>query len=339
MIILIEIIILAILSFISFMLSASEMAIVSLNKIRLRHLVEKKVKNADSLQRLVTKSDKLVTLILMGNNFTNICFSVIVTTIYINLFGPKWAVLLSTFSVTLYILIFCEITPKILALQHTEGLALFVAPAAESLTKNLNSFIFFFTKISNLLIRAFGGTPSKRSPLITEEELRLMIEMGKEEGLLSDEEKKMLHRTIEFGNIRVADVMVPKENIVGIDKKTSQEEILRVLVEEGHGRIVVYDGSLDNILGILYVHDLLYVFRNGSLFVLDDLLHPAYFVPPNLKVNELLRQFQIKKIQIAIVADQNKKTLGLVTLEDLIEEIVGDIEEANIDNLHNGFNV
>ncbi|MDD5610995.1 MAG: hemolysin family protein [Candidatus Omnitrophica bacterium] len=331
MIILIYVIFLLILSFVSFLLSASEMAIISTNKIRLRHLVEKGAKNAVILQRLLTHSDKLVTLILILNNFINICFSAIVTVICINTIGPQWAVAIATLSVTLYLLVFCEITPKIFALQYSEKLALFIAPAAEFLTWNLQSFIFFFTKISNLLIRAFGGTPGKRSPLITEEELRLMIEMGKEEGLLSDEEKRMLHRTFEFGDIKVGDVMVGKENIVGISKKATQEELVGVLAEEGHSRIAVYDGTIDNIIGVLYVHDLLYVFRNGSLFILEDLIHPAYYVPPTLKVNELLRQFQQKRIQIAIVVDTNKKTLGLVTLEDLIEEIVGDIEEENID--------
>jgi len=331
MFIIIQIIILVLLSFFSFMISASEMAIISVNKIRLRHLAEKGTKHAACLQRIVMKSDKLITLSLILNNFSNICFSVIVTAIYISFIGPRWAVLLSTISVTLYILIFCEITPKIMALQHTETFALFIAPVAEFLIKNLNSFIFFFARISNLLIRAFGGTPSKRSPLITEEEIKLIIEMGGEEGLLSEEEKKMLHRTFEFGDIKVGDVMVPKERIVGIDRKASQEELLRILAEEGHSRIAVYDGSLDKIVGILHVRDLLYVFRNGSLFLLDDLMHPVYCVLANLKVSELLRQFQLKRIQIAIVVDANNKTLGLVTLEDLIEEIVGDIEQENID--------
>ncbi|MDD5237246.1 MAG: CNNM domain-containing protein, partial [Candidatus Omnitrophica bacterium] len=233
MIILIYVIFLLILSFVSFLLSASEMAIISTNKIRLRHLVEKGAKNAVILQRLLTHSDKLVTLILILNNFINICFSAIVTVICINTIGPQWAVAIATLSVTLYLLVFCEITPKIFALQYSEKLALFIAPAAEFLTWNLQSFIFFFTKISNLLIRAFGGTPGKRSPLITEEELRLMIEMGKEEGLLSDEEKRMLHRTFEFGDIKVGDVMVGKENIVGISKKATQEELVGVLAEEG----------------------------------------------------------------------------------------------------------
>ncbi|MCM8762766.1 MAG: CBS domain-containing protein, partial [Candidatus Omnitrophica bacterium] len=141
----------------------------------------------------------------------------------------------------------------------------------------------------------------------------------------------MLQRTFEFGDIKVGDVMVAKEKIVGIDRRASQEELLRVMVEEGHSRIAVYENSIDNIIGIIYVHDLLYMLREGSLFVLDDLIRPAYYVLPSLRVNELLREFQRKKIQIAIVVDEEKKTLGLVTLEDLIEEIVGDIEEEFVD--------
>ncbi len=324
---------LIILAAISFMISASEAALISLNKIRLRHLVEKGVKNSKSLQRLIMKSDKLISLILIATNFVNVCISAIVTAIFVYFFEPKLAVILATISVTLFLLIFCEITPKMFAIQHPENISLFVAPLTDFLVSLLSPFVNIFTRIGNLLIRLFGGSPSRRSPLITEEEMRLMVEIGKEEGLLSEDERKMLHRIFEFGDIRVQDVMVPREKIVAIDRRAGQEELLRVLVEEGHSRVVVYEDSLDNISGIIYVHDLLYTLYNKSLFVLDDLIHPAYFVSLYTKVHELLLQFQAKKIQIAIVQDINKKTMGLVTLEDLVEEIVGDIEQGPLDIL------
>jgi putative hemolysin len=167
----------------------------------------------------------------------------------------------------------------------------------------------------------------KRSPLITEEELRLMIEVGKEEGVLTDEERKMLHRIFEFGDIKIKDVMIPREKIVAVDINSASEEVLDMFAEEGHARLPVYRGTIDDIVGIIYARDLLYILRDKTLFVLHDLVHEPYYVSANLRVNELLRRFQIEKIQIAIVVDENRKTLGIVTLEDLIEEIVGEIEE------------
>ncbi len=164
-----------------------------------------------------------------------------------------------------------------------------------------------------------------------EEELRLMIEMGKEEGVLSDEERKMLHRIFEFGDTRVSEVMIAKDKIIAVNINSAPEALLDIFVEEGHARLPVYQDSVENIIGIIYARDLLYILKNKGLFVLQDLVHQAYYVVPTLQVNELLRKFQADKLQIAIVVDGNKKTLGLVTLEDLLEEIVGEIEEEHLE--------
>jgi CBS domain containing-hemolysin-like protein len=140
----------------------------------------------------------------------------------------------------------------------------------------------------------------------------------------------MLHRIFEFGDIRLNEVMMPKEKIVAVSTNTTPEELLNIFVEQGHARLPVYEHSLDNIIGITYAHDLLYILRDKGLFLLQDLIHEAYYAPSTMRVNELLMKFQTDKIQIAIVVDEHKKTLGLVTLEDLIEEIVGEIEERHI---------
>ncbi|MCX5703802.1 MAG: hemolysin family protein, partial [Candidatus Omnitrophica bacterium] len=223
----------------------------------------------------------------------------------------------------------CEITPKILAIKHTEKIALFTSPLMEAFIRIFYPVISFFTKTGDFILKILRIEPSKRSPLITEEELRLMIEVGKEEGVLSDEERSMLHRIFEFGDTKVSDVMVPKEKITAISIKDTPENLLNIFVEEGHARLPVYDGSIDNIVGIVYARDLLYILRDKGLFLLQDLIHEANYVSPSMRVNELLRKFQIDKIQIAIIVDEHKKTLGLLTLEDLIEEIVGEIEEEH----------
>jgi CBS domain containing-hemolysin-like protein len=150
--------------------------------------------------------------------------------------------------------------------------------------------------------------------------------------VLSDEERKMLHRIFEFGDTKVGDVMVPKEKMVVVNINTTSDELLNMFVEEGHARLPVYNGTIDNIVGVIYARDLLYILRDKGLFLLQDLIHKAYYVPEAMRVNELLRKFQTERIQIAIVVDVNNKTLGLLTLEDLIEEIVGEIEEDRFIN-------
>jgi len=292
-------------------------------------MLQKGIARAQSVQRLVTKLDKVIAAILIGNNLVNIAFSSIVTGIFVQLYGYRWGVVVATFVTTFVLLIFCEITPKILAAKHSEKVAFFTAPVMEGLLVVLKPLIAFFIGISNFILRIFGVGPSKRSPLITEEELRTMIEMGKEEGVLSEEERKMLHRIFEFGDTKLSDVMVSKDKMVAVNINTNSEDLLNLFVEEGHARLPVYSGSLDNIVGIIYARDLLYILREKGLFLLQDLVHDACYVSGAMRVSELLKRFQTEKIQIAIITDKEKKALGLVTLEDLLEEIVGEIEEKH----------
>ncbi len=321
--------ILIILAAFSFFFSASETSIIGLSKIRLRHMLQQGIKRAQSIQRLVAKLDKLIAAILIGNNIVNIAISSIVTSIFVQVYGYQWGVVVSTFITTMVLLIFCEVTPKILSAKHSEKVALTTAPIMERVIVILKPLIIFFIGISNFILKLFGVGPSKRSPLITEEELRTMIEMGKEEGVLSEDERKMLHRIFEFGDTKLSDVMVTKDKIVAVNVNTNSEDLLNIFVEEGHARLPVYSGSVDNIVGIIYAKDLLYILREKGLFLLQDLLHEACHVPGSMRVNELLKRFQTENIQIAIIADKDKKTLGLVTLEDLLEEIVGEIEEKH----------
>lgn len=328
---LLVLLILIILAIFSFLFAASETSIVGLSKIKLRHMVAKGVKRAQNIQRLTGKLDKFLASILIANNFVNIALSALVTALCIPIFGFNWGTLIATFITAFFVLIFCEITPKIFATKHTEKVSLFVAPIMEGFVKFLDPITRFFIWISNSLLKLFGMDPVKRSPLITEEELKLMIEVGKEEGVLSDEERKMLHRIFEFGDTRVNDCMVPKEKIVAVNINITSEELLNMFVEEGHARLLVYNGTIDNIVGVIYARDLLYILRDKGLFLLQDLIHSPYCVSEGTRVSELLRRFQTDRVQLAVVVDKNKKTLGLLTLEDLIEEIVGEIEEE--DNL------
>ena len=318
-----------ILAALSFFFSASETSIIGLSRIRLRHMLQKGVKRAQSVQRLIVKLDKVIAATLIGNNLVNIAISSIVTGIFVQIYGYRWGVIASTFITTLILLIFCEITPKIFSAKHSEKVALVTAPLMEAVIIILKPLIVFFIGISNFILKIFGVGHSKRLPLITEEELRTMIEMGKEDGVLSEEERAMLHRIFEFGDTKLSDVMVTKDKMVAVNINTNSDDLLNQFVEEGHARLPVYSGSLDNIVGIVYAQDLLYILREKGLFLLQDLLHDAVYVNGSMRVNELLKRFQTEKIQIAIIVDKDKKAQGLVTLEDLLEEIVGEIEEKH----------
>jgi len=329
------VILLFVLAVLSFFLSASETSIIGLSRIRLRHMLDRKIKHAQSIQRLIAKLDKFVVGILVGNNFVNIAISAIVTAICVLSFGYKWGIVLATLITSFFIVVLCEITPKILAIKHTERVALFIAPIMGLFIKVFTPIIAIFTGASNFIIRLLGIKPAKRSPLITEEELRLMIEMGKEEGFLSEEEGKMLHRIFEFGDIKVSDVMVPIDKVVAVNINFNPDELLNIFVEQGHARLPVYSGTADNVVGVIYARDLLYILKDKGLFLLQDLLHKPYFVAGNIRVAELLRKFQVDKVQMAIVVDKQNKALGLVTLEDLTEEIVGEIREEKVKPVRN----
>ncbi|MFA5164746.1 MAG: hemolysin family protein [Candidatus Omnitrophota bacterium] len=324
--------------------SMSETALISLNKIKLRHMISKGVKNSKLVQQLISKPEKLITSILVGNNLVNTAISVIGAIIFVFFLGDKIGMVAATVVVTMILLVFGEIIPKMFAVQRSEKVSLAIAKPINLLVIVLNPVAKVFTRLGNAMIKMFGGEVKQRSPLISEEEIRLMIELGKEEGVVGDEERKMLHRIFEFGDTKAGEVMIPLGKVVSIDIDSDAEELLNLFVEEGHSRLPVYKGSPDNIVGIIYARDLLYIWQNKGLVIIPDLVHEPYFVQKDKRVNDLLKDFQRMKVQIAIVTDipaansqtgaASRKAIGLVTLEDLTEEIVGEIEEDPVLDSH-----
>ncbi|HNQ50798.1 MAG TPA: hemolysin family protein [Candidatus Omnitrophota bacterium] len=311
----------------SFFFSLSETSIIAVSKIKLSHLIAQKARHSENVKYLMTHSDQFIVGILIGNNFANVAFSVIISAISVHFAGPRLGVVIATVLSAVVILVFCEILPKMIALKNTDRMALAVAPVMEAYTRAVTPLARVFTGITDAMFDALGIKRTKRSSLITEEELRLMIEVGKEEGVLSEEERRMFHRIFEFGDIKVADVMIPRDKMVAVSVSATPDQLLDILAEQGHSRLPVYKGSIDNVMGIIYARDLLYILRDKGLFLLQDIVHPAYFIPAQTRVSELLRKFLVDKIQIAVVVDEKARALGLVTLEDLLEEIVGEIEE------------
>ena len=308
--------------------SLSETAIMAFSRIRLRHLVAKGSRRAKVIQGLVNRLDHFLATILLGNNFVNVAFTSLATAVCVTLLGERWGVVAATFGATGIILFFSEITPKIAAAQYPERIALAVAPFIVALVRVLEPVATILTRGSQWVLRFTGLHLKPRAPFITEEEIKLMIEIGKEEGVLGEHERQLLHRIFEFGDTKVGEVMVSQDDVAMVSDGAGHEEVLRTLIEEGYSRLLVYPGGdRTRTIGVIHTHDILHLWQNQGLIVMTDIIRPVYQVPSEMRVIDLLREFQQRRIQIAVVADRQGLTLGMVTLEDLVEEIVGDLDQ------------
>ena len=319
--------ILAALLGISALCSASEAAMLSINKVRLRHLVEQGHRSARLTFELLTRLDQVIGTLLIANNLVNVAISAVSAWIFVSLLGLERGLAVATGAVTAALLLVGEVTPKMYAATHPETVAFIMARPLQFLMRILYPVSVFFTWAGRGLLRALRIPIKRRSPLITEEEIKVMIQMGREAGVLAEEELRMLHRIFEFSDSVVREAMVSREQIAGIDLNAKPEAALDVLIEEGHSRVPVYRGTLDEVAGVIYARDLLAVVRHGGLFVLSDLIRPIATVSETKRIAELLGEFQRDKTQIAIVRNAHGKTSGLVTLEDVLEELVGEIHE------------
>lgn len=305
--------------------SGSETALISLNKIRLKRLIRQEQKNALVLEKLLKTPNKMLAAILVGNNLVNVAIAAIITSLAIDIFSNQ-AVGIATGIATLLILIFGEVVPKSFATKNSEKVSLFVARPIHITVLLLSPIVELLTLLTDAVIKLLGG---KRThyPFVSEEELRLLMDLGAEEGVIEEEEKEMIHGVFEFGDTAVKEIMMPRTDIKRVKVSTEFDEVLEFVMETGHSRVPVYEGSIDNIIGILYAKDLFQCMKDRKSFELRKILRPAYFVPETKKLTDIFREMRVKKVQIAIVLDEYGGTSGLVTLEDLLEEIVGDISD------------
>lgn len=319
-------VLLGVLLLISAFLSMAETSLMALSRIRLRHLVAQGRRRAKIIQGLVNRLDHFLATILLANNLVNIAFTSVATAICIVLLGEQWGIVAATFGATGLIVFFGEITPKIAAAQYTERIALWMAPFIRVFVWMLGPIATVLTRMSQRLLKLTGLHLKPRSPLITEEEIRLMIEVGKEEGVLGEQERQLLHRIFEFGDTKVGEVMVPCDEMAMVSDRATHEQVLDLLIEEGYSKLPVYQGEdRTRVIGVIHAHDVLHLWQHQALIVIHDLIRPVYTVPPEKRVSDLLREFQQRKVQIAIVVNAEGQALGMATLEDLVEEIVGDI--------------
>ena len=310
--------------------SGTETALFSLNKLQLKKMQKEEENNwrVKSIIRLLDDPQRTLISILIGNMFVNISASSLATYLAIKLIGNIGVGIASGIMIFV-ILVFGEIVPKSLAVANAEAISKRVARTIEIISTGLLPLIRFFKMIINIIYYFFGKKGIKKKKEITEEDLITLIEVGKDEGVIEEEEKKMIRNIFEFGDTMVKEVMIPRVDMDCIPSDTKLSSILKLIKKMGHSRIPVYEETIDNIIGILYAKDLLGIYEqwynSKEKFDLKEIIREAYFVPENKKIDELLDIFQKDRIQIAIAIDEYGGTAGLVTMEDVVEEVVGEI--------------
>ena len=325
-VLLVQLVVLVILLMGSAFFSASETALMSISKIDARHMVYQNIKNAKIVSKLVEDPNKLLGAILVGNNIVNIGASSLATVVATDIFesaGPG----IATGIMTLLVLIFGEITPKSLSTQKSQEVACFVARPISLVVLILTPVVKVLMFISNLMIRLFGGKIDTSKPFITTDELKTIVTVSHEEGVLEEEEKEMIYNVFGFGDSYTKDVMIPRTDMIAVDVNATYDEIIELYKQEQFSRMPVYQESHDNIIGVIYMKDLLLKQFDPKDFVISDFLRDVYFVHEFKRIDELFKEMRSKKIGMAIVVDEYGGTSGIVTLEDLIEEIVGDIDD------------
>jgi putative hemolysin len=314
--------------------SAAETALTSVSHIRVKHMLEEKKKGADVLNKLLEHPSRFLAAILILNNLVNIGAASLATVLVVQYFhylnitlSTGYVAGISTGIVTFLVLIYGEITPKTYAAQNAEKFSLLIAKPVSMLVTILFPIARFFILIANLFTRLLGGKTTREGPFLTEEELKTMVTVGEEEGVIEEEEKEMIHSIFEFGDTIVKEVMVPRMDMVCVEDNATAKDVLVITTKDGFSRIPVFEETVDNIVGIVYAKDLLKLNKNKDTLNVSvkKLMHPAYYIPETKRVNELLRELQKKRQHMAIVLDEYGGTAGLVTIEDLLEEIVGEI--------------
>ena len=316
-----KIMILVLLILLSGFFSGVEIALFSLSRLRVKHLVKKKVRGAALVERLKAKPQKLLITILIGNNLVNIGASALATSIVYQI-SQSYAVSITTGIMTLIILVFGEITPKTLATKYSEQVALVVAKPIQLLQTVLSPVIFVFEVFTNALTNLSGQKPR---PLVTEDEIETFVTVAEEAGQIKDAEKKMIHRIFRLDDLEAKDVMTPRNRIVAVSVDDKVRSIAEVFHAKGYARLPVYKGNLDHIKGFVHVIDAQEAVLHKENALVGTIVRPVLFVPESKKLDSLLKYFQRRKQHLAIVVDDFGTNVGLVTLEDVLEEIVGDI--------------
>ena len=313
--------------------SGTETALTSVGRLRVRFLAEQGSKAANILQRLRADPNRYLSTVLFVNTLALIVASTATTllseSIFIKWQVPSswrlWLALLVSFFLSVVLLIAAEVTPKTLAIRYAERVALAAAGPVDRLATFLGPVLWAVTIVS----RALTGGRAARAPYLTEQELLTLLHVSEEQGVIEEQEHQMIHGIIEIGDKTVREIMVPRTDIVAIERNTPLKDIVKVFKEHRHTRLPVYQGDLDHVIGLMHTKDMLLFFTlsTSQEFDIDKILRPIKFTPEQKKVDELLHEMRTDKVHMMIVLDEYGGTAGLVSLEDLLEEIVGEIRD------------
>jgi putative hemolysin len=320
-----EVIILIILLFLSAFFSASETAFYSVDRYKVAKLIKKKVKGAVELQKLKKNQNKLLITILVMNNVVNIGSASLAAALVLQIWPGEIGIAISTFLMTFIILVFGEITPKSFATNHSIKLALLISRPMSFLVFVLSPITWFLEKLTKF----FVGHKSKEA--LTEEEVKLFVSLGHEDGAIDTDEKELIHNVFRLDNVTVEEIMTPRIDMELLEKNQTLKQLKKFIKETPYSKIPIYDEDEDNIIGVFNVRDALQYLDRKLDVKISKLSQEPFFVPRSKKIGDLLKEFQEKKVHVAIVVGDHGGVLGLVTLEDILEELVGEIAEAKDD--------
>lgn len=326
-----QLIILGILLLLSAFFSSAETALTTVNKLKIRSLAEDHIKEAIIVNRLIENPSKMLSAILIGNNIVNLSASSIATALAIHHFNNA-GIGIVTGILTILILIFGEITPKTLATIYSEKMSLKYGRVIFLLTQLMTPVIFIINHFSLGFLLIFHVNPHAKSSIITEDELRTIVEVSHEEGVIESEERRMINKIVDFGDSLAKDVMVPRVDMVFAEASLTYDELVDLYSVDKYTRMPVYSDSRDNVIGIINLKDLFFFQGPKEEFNIIDVMRDPYFTYEYKKTSELLIEMRKESIPLAIVLDEYGATAGLITLEDLLEEIVGDIRDEYDDD-------
>lgn len=321
----VQLIILILLLLLSAFFSSSETALTTVNKIRMRTLSESGNKRADRVLRVTDDSGKMLSAILIGNNIVNLSASSLATSLAIHYFGNVGAGI-ATGILTFLILIFGEVTPKTLATIKADSIALAIAGIIDVLMKILTPVIFIINKLSMGLLFLLRINPKDGSQQMTEEELRTIVDVGQETGVIENEERNMIHNLFDFGDAEAKEIMIPRIDMTFVQVDATYQEVLDVFRQDMFTRLPVYEDTTDNVIGIINMKDFL-LEQDDETFSVRSMLRDPYFTYEHKNTADLFLEMRKSSISLAIVLDEYGVTAGLITLEDLLEEIVGEIRD------------
>lgn len=324
-----QLIILIILLMLSAFFSSAETALTTVNRIRIRSLADDGSKRAKTVLKITDNSGKMLSAILIGNNIVNVAAASITTSLAYSLGGS--AVAIANAVITIAILLFGEITPKTTATIHAEKLALIYAPIISIFMKIMTPVIFIINGLSNAVLLLLRIDPNAKNQTMTENELRTIVDVSHEDGVIESDEKEMIYNVFDLGDAKAKDVMVPRVHVTFAGVNTTYEELIEIFREDKFTRLPIFEDSTDNVIGTINMKDLL-LFDNTKEFHIRDILREAYFTYEYKNISELLVEMREASFNIAIVLDEYGDTAGLITLEDILEEIVGEIHDEYDEN-------